>query len=642
MTDTKISYRKRIEALSYDEIKNEKLGAIYSKNETTFRVFAPYVDSVELLITDNYKKTRKDCYKMIRNDVGICEITLQGDYEGYFYNYLVDDKYEVTDPYSFTSSINSISSVVVDMEKTDPVGFRDQALTNNKEEDAIIYEMSVKNYTADSTSGAIHRGKFLGLTERATSYKGKKTGLDNLKELGVTHVQLLPIYDFISVDEDNDHFFDDDNYNWGYDPELYFAPEGSYSNNPYDPLSRIVEVKEMVKSFHENNISVIMDVVYNHTFKSYDSNLDTLARGYYHRRNEDGSFANGSGVGNEVSSEKAFVRKLIVDSLIHWAKEYKVDGFRFDLMALVDIDTIKFALKELRKINPNVIIYGEPWMAFTSPLPLEKQILKGAQRSNGFGVFNDDFRDAIKGDVNGYERGYIQGVFSKKTAVETGIAGSIDYDNRRYGFADKASESINYFNCHDNLILYDKLAISLNQEKNIDDYVKMALGIIFLSFGKPFIYEGNEFNQTKNNEANSYRSPLKINSIKWNKKIENYDIFTYTKELIELRKSIKVLSQINPEDIRKSLTFMEDIDDSKILYKLEDENQTYLVAVNVNSHRSNIDKNKLDKLFSKRDYKLTNIFSKKGINEVEVNTDQGLLLDDRSVNVYKLGERNGL
>lgn len=642
MTEKKVSYRKRIETLSYDEIKNEKLGAIYSKDKTTFRVFAPYADNIELLITDNYKKTRKDSYEMIRNDIGICEITLQGNYEGYFYNYLVDGKYEVTDPYSFTSSINSISSVVVDMTKTDPLGFRDQHLTENKEEDAIIYEMSVKNYTADQTSGVVNRGKFLGLTEGGTKYKERKTGLDNIKELGVTHVQLLPIYDFISVDEDNGHFFDDDNYNWGYDPELYFAPEGSYSTDPYNPLSRIVEVKEMVKSFHENNISVIMDVVYNHTFKSYDSNLDTLAKGYYHRRNDDGSFANGSGVGNEVCSEKAFVRKLIVDSLIHWVKEYKIDGFRFDLMALIDIDTIKIALKELRKINPNIIIYGEPWMAFSSPLPLDKQILKGSQRSNDFGVFNDDFRDAIKGDVNGYERGYIQGVFSKKTAIETGIAGSIAYDDKRYGFADKASESINYFNCHDNLILYDKLAISLNQETNIDDYVKMALSIIFLSFGKPFIYEGNEFNQTKNNEANSYRSPLKINSIKWDKKLENYDIFTYTRDLIELRKSMKVLRYIHPKDIRRALTFMDDIDDSKILYKLEDEDQIYLVAINANGHRSNIGKNKLDKLFSKKAYKLTNIFSKKGINEVEVDTDQRLILDERSVNVYKLGERNGL
>lgn len=634
--------RKKIEALTYEEIKDEKLGAIYSKDKTSFRVFAPYADTVELLLTDDYRKTRKDRYLMKRNDLGICEVSLEGDYKGYFYNYLVDGKYEVTDPYSFSSAINSISSAIVDMGETDPEGFREQKLPTNKEEDAIIYEMSVKNYTADLTSGAKARGKFLGLTEEGLTYKGVTTGLDNLKELGITHAQLLPIYDFISVDEDSSKFFDDDNYNWGYDPELYFAPEGSYASEPYNPKSRIIDAKKMVQAFHNNNISVIMDVVYNHTFKSYDSNLDTLAKGYYHRRNDDGSFANGSGVGNEVASERAFVRKLIIDSLIHWTKEYKIDGYRFDLMALVDIDTIKIALNELRKINPNLIIYGEPWMAFASPLPFDKQILKGAQRSNSFGVFNDDFRDAIKGDVNGYGKGYIQGIYSNKLGIETGIAGSISYDDKRIGFADDASETINYFNCHDNLILFDKLAISLNQTTDMDDYIKMALGIIFLSYGKPFIYEGNEFNHSKNNDANSYRSPLSNNAIRWNEKTENIEIFNYVKELISLRKSMDVLKYTKRKDIINSLSFMEGLDDCKIIYKLVGKNELYLVAINANPEMETIGKNEIDTFLGENSCKLINIFSKKGINKVEVNTDNGLILEGRSVNVFKLGEKNGL
>lgn len=634
--------RKKIEALTYEEIKDEKLGAIYSKDKTSFRVFAPYADTVELLLTDDYRKTRKDRYLMKRNDLGICEVSLEGDYKGYFYNYLVDGKYEVTDPYSFSSAINSISSAIVDMGETDPEGFREQKLPTNKEEDAIIYEMSVKNYTADLTSGAKARGKFLGLSEEGLTYKGVTTGLDNLKELGITHAQLLPIYDFISVDEDSSKFFDDDNYNWGYDPELYFAPEGSYASEPYNPKSRIIDAKKMVQAFHNNNISVIMDVVYNHTFKSYDSNLDTLAKGYYHRRNDDGSFANGSGVGNEVASERAFVRKLIIDSLIHWTKEYKIDGYRFDLMALVDIDTIKIALHELRKINPNLIIYGEPWMAFASPLPFDKQVLKGAQRSNSFGVFNDDFRDAIKGDVNGYGKGYIQGIYSNKLGIETGIAGSISYDDKRIGFTDDASETINYFNCHDNLILFDKLAISLNQTTDMDDYIKMALGIIFLSFGKPFIYEGNEFNHSKNNDANSYRSPLSNNAIRWNEKTENIEIFNYVKELISLRKSMDVLKYTKRKDIINSLSFMEGLDDCKIIYKLVGKNELYLVAINANPEIGTIDKNKIDTFLGGNSCKLINIFSKKGINEVEVNTDNGLILEGRSVNVFKLGEKNEL
>lgn len=640
MIGTKTKISDRIKNLTYEEVEDEKLGAIYSKDKTTFRVFSPTSDTLDLLISDDYMKVRKDKYQMLKNEIGIYEITLEGDYRGFYYNYLVDNKYEVTDPYSFTASINSLSSVVVDMEETDPPSFREEKLPQNLEEDAIIYEMSVKNYTADRSSGIKNKGKFLGLTEEVSSFEGVSTGIDNIKELGVSHVQLLPIYDFISVDEDDSCFFDDDNYNWGYDPELYFAPEGSYATDPYDPMSRIVDAKKMIQTFHRNNISVVMDVVYNHTFKSYDSNLNTLARGYYHRMNEDGSFSNGSGVGNEVKSENAFTRKLIIDSLCHWVREYKVDGFRFDLMALIDLDTIKIALKKLKKINPNIIIYGEPWMAFYSPLPLDKQILKGAQRSNSFGVFNDDFRDAIKGDVNGYEKGYIQGMFSNKTKIETGIAGSIRFDDRRISFADDANETINYFNCHDNLIIYDKLAISLNDTREIDSYIKLALGLIFLSFGKPFIYEGNEFNHSKNNDANSYRSPLSINSIKWEDKLNNMDIFNYTKDLIKLRKSIKVFSKTKACDIKKSLTFMEDIDESLVVYQIKSNNENYLVAINASVNEMKIEKEKLKTLVPVN--KIIKIFSKKGINKTNTNVEEGLILESKSVNVFKIGDENGL
>lgn len=640
MIGTKIKISDRIKNLTYDEIKDEKLGAIYSKDKTTFRVFSPTSVTLDLLISDDYLKVRRNKYQMVRNEIGIYEITLEGDFKGYYYNYLVDNKYEVTDPYSFTASINSLSSVVVDMKETDPPSFREERLPQNLEEDAIIYEMSVKNYTADKSSGIKNKGKFLGLTEEGSSFEGVSTGIDNVKELGVSHVQLLPIYDFISVDEDDSCFFDDDNYNWGYDPELYFAPEGSYATDPYDPTSRIKDAKKMIQTFHRNNISVVMDVVYNHTFKSYDSNLHTLARGYYHRMNEDGSFSNGSGVGNEVKSENAFTRKLIIDSLCHWAREYKADGFRFDLMALIDIDTIKIALRELKKINPNIIIYGEPWMAFYSPLPLDKQILKGAQRSNSFGVFNDDFRDAIKGDVNGYEKGYIQGIFSNKTKIETGIAGSIRFDDKRIGFADDANETINYFNCHDNLIIYDKLAVSLNDTRDIDSYIKLALGLIFLSFGKPFIYEGNEFNHSKNNDANSYRSPLRINSIKWEDKLNNMDIFNYTKDLIKIRKSIKTFTKTKASDIKKSLTFMEDIDESLVVYQIKSNNENYLVAINASVNEMKIEKEKLKTLVPVN--KIINIFSKKGINKTNTNIEEGLILEGKSVNVFKIGEENGL
>ena len=623
---------KNYKNVTYDDIKDYKLGAIYSKSKTTFRVFAPEVD-VKLALTTNYKNPRKEIFPMTQNEWGVWEITMDNDLDGYYYTYIVNEKYEVTDPYSFTSSINSIYSVVCDMEKTNPDGFKNSKVPQIPEEEAIIYEMSVKNYTGDESSEVKNRGKFLGLTEKNTIYHGFNTGLANLKELGITHVQILPIYDFISVDEASERFFDDDNYNWGYDPELYFAPEGSYASDPTNPKSRIIELKKMIEAIHSENIAVIMDVVFNHTFKSYDSNLNTLGPNYYYRMNKDGTFSNGSGVGNELATEMPFVRKLIIDSLKHWVKEYKIDGFRFDLMALIDIDTIKIALKELRNINPNLIIYGEPWMALGTTLPYEKQTVKGSQKSQGFGVFNDIYRDAIKGDTDSFGIGYIQGAHYLKTTIEEGIAGSIHFDEKRWGFADFASESINYFNCHDNLILYDKLQISLKDLENIDDYVKLALGLVLLSFGKPFLYEGNEFNHSKNNDRNSYNSPLFINAINWQEKEENIDIFNYTKDLIALRKNVKVFNKINPVAIRESLSFMENIEDNLIIYKVKASDYYILVAINASNEDKHIDNKKLKSFIGYHDFIMDKIFGKEGKNNSRI---EDLVLDRLSVNVYKI------
>ena len=625
--------------ISYKDIRKIKLGAVYTKNKTTFRVFAPKRDKINLVITDDYKKVRRNIYPMTKDARGIFTLSLEGDYDGYFYNYIVDDKYEVTDPYAVSASINSLYSAVVNLEDTDPVGFRETKSPQISENEAIIYELSVKNYTADQSSGAYNRGKFLGLAEGDTTFKGISTGIDNIEDLGVTHVQILPIYDFISVDEDDSKFFDDDNYNWGYDPELYFAPEGSYSTNPFDPKSRIREAKQMVKAFHDRGICVIMDVVFNHTFKTIDSNLNTLAPKYYHRTNPDTSFSNGSGCGNELASEKPFVRKLIIDSLVYWAKEYKIDGFRFDLMALIDLKTIQKAIKELKKVNPNIIIYGEPWMALSSPLCYEQQIWKGRQKSNGFGVFNDDFRDAIKGDVDSYGKGYIQGIFHNKHAIETGIRGSIDYGDWN-GFADDASETINYFNCHDNLILYDKLAISLEDTRDITSYAKLALGIIMLSFGKPFIYEGNEFNHSKKNDSNSYRSPLSVNAINWEEKKNNLELFNYTKDLIALRKSIEAFKYTSKEEIEDRLKFIEDLDESLVAYILD---ETYLVIINANVNPMWVCGDILEKYFvNKNEEKIVKIFDKEGINNISVEVAEGLSFEPLSVNVYYIGETYGL
>lgn len=625
--------------ITYEKLKDIKLGALYSKNKTVFRVFAPDRKKIDLVITDDYRKVRREIYPMSKDNLGIFSVSLDGDYDGYFYNYIVEDKYEVTDPYALSASINSTYSAVINLEDTDPKGFKAYKNPNIKENEAIIYELNVKNYTADPSSGVKCRGEYLGLTEKNANYQGIKTGIDNISDLGVTHVQLLPIYDFISVDETKEAFFDDDNYNWGYDPELYFAPEGSFSSDPTDPKSRIREAKEMVKAFHDRKIGVVMDVVFNHTFKTYDSNLNTLAPSYYHRINPDGSFSNGSGCGNELASEKPFVRKLIIDCLKYWVKEYKIDGFRFDLMALVDLETIKIAIKELRKINPNILIYGEPWMALSTPLSKDQQIWKGSQRSNNFAVFNDDFRDAIKGDVNSYGKGYIQGIYSYKEAIKLGIRGSIDYGDG-FGFADDASETINYYNCHDNLIIYDKLKISLDDTRDIKSYVKLATGILMLSFGKPFIYEGNEFNHSKKNDSNSYRSPLSVNSIEWKNKKNNMDLFSYTKDIIKLRKEIGVFKYTKKKEIEGRLEFIDGLDDSLIGYILDGK---YLVIINANPSSMLVDSELMKVHIDNYDEeKIIKIFGKEGKSNIEIADKEVLNLEGLSVNVYRIGENNGL
>lgn len=624
------------EKLSYDDIKYMRLGAIYSSKQTTFRVFAPSINKIYLAITKDYNNPRKEFIEMKVGKYHIYEVTLKGDYEGYYYSYFVDDKYLVTDPYSFASSINSMYSVVCDMDKTNPKGFLSTPIPQIGENEAIIYELNVKNYTADESSGVKNRGKYLSLTEEGTNYNGFSTGIDNLVDLGITHVQLLPIYDFISVDEASNRFFDDDNYNWGYDPELYFNPEGSYATNPNDPTNRIIELKQMVQKFHEKNIAVVMDVVFNHTFKSYDSNLNTLGKNYYYRMNKDGTFSNGSGVGNELASERPFVRKLIIDCLKYWTREYKIDGFRFDLMALVDLETIKIAIKELRKINPNIIIYGEPWMALGTTLPYHLHTVKGSQRSANFGVFNDVYRDAIKGDTDSYGIGYIQGAHYLKPVIEESIAGSIYYDNLRYGFADDASETINYFNCHDNLILYDKLQISLKNLERIDEYVKLAIGLVMLSFGKPFLYEGNEFNHSKKNDRNSYNSPLFVNAISWSEKEENYDIFEFTKNIIKLRKNLKVFTKTSPDFICNNLKFMDGLEDSLIIYSLNFENKITLVTVNVGENREIISRKSIEKFLKSKNIRIENIFNKEGKNTSKM-IDGDLILEDLSINVFNIG-----
>lgn len=385
----------------YEVYEGNDLGAVYTPKMTRFKVWAPEAEAVKLNL---YKEGEGDnlmercTMKKSRN--GIFTFERQGDCSGIYYTYTVvnhGDEQEAVDPYTKAAGVNGRRGMVINLEKTNPQGFELDEYRNPEHiTDAIIYEGSVRDFTMDESSGVFHNGKFLGLTEaNTTNHFGEATALDYISDLGITHVQILPAFDFETVDEKNQKA----QYNWGYDPDNYNVPEGSYAVNPYDGAVRIQEMKQMVLALHSRGIGVIMDVVFNHTYRRDDSNLQKIVPGYYYRSDETG-YTNGSGCGNEVASDRPMVQKLIIDSLIYWAKEYHIDGFRFDLMGVLDIDTMNVIAERLKEIRPDIYLYGEGWNGGPSSLAEEKRAFKAsAKKMPGIGMFNDDIRDTIKGSV---------------------------------------------------------------------------------------------------------------------------------------------------------------------------------------------------------------------------------------------------
>ena len=338
----------------------DDLGATYRKESTTFKVWAPLASKVSLFIRKNSNEPFAS-FKMQRKSAGVYEITLNGDYDGYFYRYQVTNSglsFITTDPYGKASSANGKDSAVIDFSKTKIDLYNEDLPIYKHYTDTIIYELHVRDFTIDKTTNIVNKGKYLGLTEenRFTAY-GNPAGLDYIKSLGITHVQLLPIYDYKTVDELNP----DSSYNWGYDPQQYFCPEGSYSTNPNDPYARVIELKKMIQSFHKDKIKVNMDVVFNHVYNYEFSVFEKIVPNYYFRKNRNGTLCNGSGCGNDLATERKMVRKMIIDCLTFWVKEYGIDGYRFDLMGLIDIDTMKLVVKKVRELKEDAMIYGEGW-----------------------------------------------------------------------------------------------------------------------------------------------------------------------------------------------------------------------------------------------------------------------------------------
>ncbi len=570
----------------YEVYAGNDLGAVYTPKMTRFKVWAPEAEAVKLNL---YKEGEGDnliercTMKKSRN--GIFTFERQGDCNGIYYTYTVvnhGDEQEAVDPYTKAAGVNGRRGMVINLEKTNPQGFELDEYRNPEHiTDAIIYEGSVRDFTMDESSGVFHNGKFLGLTEaNTTNHFGEATALDYISDLGITHVQILPAFDFETVDEKNQKA----QYNWGYDPDNYNVPEGSYAVNPYDGAVRIQEMKQMVLALHSRGIGVIMDVVFNHTYRRDDSNLQKIVPGYYYRSDETG-YTNGSGCGNEVASDRPMVQKLIVDSLIYWAKEYHIDGFRFDLMGVLDIDTMNVIAERLKEIRPDIYLYGEGWNGGPSSLAEEKRAFKAsAKKMPGIGMFNDDIRDTIKGSVFYDDHlGFVNGGTHLENALRYGITGAVahpqvDYD--AYGskpWAKEPGQSINYVSCHDNYTLWDKLSVSCPEasEEKKKAMNRLCAAIVFTSQGVPFIQAGEEFLRSKplpekkGFAENSYNMPDAVNSIKWDNIHEYPDMIAYYKGLMALRKAHPVFRMQSEAEMTQNLCFLSDTPENVVAYLLK-------------------------------------------------------------------------
>lgn len=575
-----------MQKFDYEVYTGNDLGAVYSPKMTRFKVWAPEAESVKLnLYKQGEGDNLIDQHIMKKSANGTYVFEKQGDCNGIYYTYTVvnhGEEQEAVDPYTKAAGVNGQRGMVINLAKTNPQGFEMDGYRNPEHiTDAIIYEGSVRDFTMDESSGVFHNGKFLGLTEaNTTNHFGEATALDYISGLGVTHVQILPAFDFETVDEKNQKA----QYNWGYDPDNYNVPEGSYAVSPYDGAVRIQEMKQMVLALHSRGIGVIMDVVFNHTYRRDDSNLQKIVPGYYYRSDETG-YTNGSGCGNEVASDRPMVQKLIVDSLIYWAKEYHIDGFRFDLMGVLDIDTMNVIAERLKEIRPDIYLYGEGWNGGPSSLAEEKRAFKAsAKKMPGIGMFNDDIRDTIKGSVFYDDHlGFVNGGTHLENALRYGITGAVahpqvDYD--AYGskpWAKEPGQSINYVSCHDNYTLWDKLSVSCPEasEEKKKAMNRLCAAIVFTSQGVPFIQAGEEFLRSKplpekkGFAENSYNMPDVVNSIKWDNIHEYPDMIAYYKGLMALRKAHPVFRMQSEAEMTQNLCFLSDTPENVVAYLLK-------------------------------------------------------------------------
>ncbi|MDF4204961.1 type I pullulanase [Maribacter sp. SA7] len=570
---------------SYPTPVNENLWPQYSQKSTLFKLWSPNAEEV-ILKFYNTGNDSKSYIKnsLIKDDHGIWKINVDGDLNGTYYTFQVksDNKWlnETPGIYAQAVGVNGNRAMVIDMEKTNPKNWQnDSSNPLNYQNEAIIYELHIRDMTILPQSGSSLPGTYLGLVEPGTKGPNQiTTGIDHLKELGITHVHLLPTFDHYAIDETK---LTTPQFNWGYDPQNYNVPEGSFSTDPFNAEVRIKEFKQMVQSFHDNGIGVIMDVAYNHTGKTDESNFNQEVPGYYYRHWENGSYSDAAACGNETASERAMMRKFIIESVLYWTKEYHIDGFRFDLMGIHDIETMNQLSKAVLEINPDALLYGEGWTAKDSPLPEEKRALKKyTHQLNSIAAFSDDLRDGLKGSVFEDESlGFVSGAKNTEESIKFGIVGAIHHPQVNYKsvnyseapWTNQPWQAINYVSCHDNHTLFDKLKISRPNAdyKSLVAMDKLANAIVLTSQGIPFLHAGSEMLRTKNGEHNSYNLPDSINQLNWNWKNDHKDVFLYYKNLIKLRKEHPAFHMTTAVQVREHLKFQE-VNDSLVSFTLVD------------------------------------------------------------------------
>ncbi|OAA31375.1 hypothetical protein AT15_07720 [Kosmotoga arenicorallina S304] len=572
-----------------DFLYQKDLGYKLYESETKFKVWAPGPGEVfvEVFSLDDLANPLFSLTAFPQPN-GLRVARISKNLSGYAYRFKIKRYGETlyaADPYAPFATVNGEFSYIYDPEKVKPRGWdEDKGPALNNPVDAILYELHIKDFSNSWTSGSRYPGKYRAFYEKAHDAPLKSgTCLDHITELGVTHVHLLPVHDFDSIDER-----DPVQYNWGYDPALFFVPEGSYSTNPHDPVIRVLEFRKLVQELHRKKLGVVLDVVFNHTYNT-DTPFQKLVPYYYYRLTPDGGFSNGSGCGNELATERQMVRRYIISALKYWVKNYHIDGFRFDLMALLGKETMLSIERELKELRKDILLYGEPWAASHSTMK-DKPFIKGEQKGVNIAVFNDELRNAVKGFTDDESKGFVTGSYDKKEEVMKGIIAEIEYSKTLSGFAKEPFEVVNYVSSHDNLTLIDKIHKSCPEEK-FENKVRMAalaISIVLTSQGIPFLHAGSEMLRTKLLEENSYNSGTLINELNYNQKYIYADYYNYVRGLIELRKREKLFRLKTSNEIMEKLKFLPIDSPGLIVFTLNDGEKEILVAHNASKENQEV------------------------------------------------------